>query len=47
MDLCSFDVDQAFVQSKLDEDISLRLTKECGSLSGEFVQLDKSRYGLK
>ena len=42
-----FDVKQAFVQSKLDEDVFLRLPKGCGSLSGKIVRLNKSLYGLK
>ena len=46
--LCHFDVDQAFLQSKLDADVFLRcLPKECGSLSGEIVRLNKSMCGLK
>ena len=32
LDLCHFDVDQAFVQSHLGEDIFLRLPKGCGKL---------------
>ena len=45
--VCHFDVEQAFVQSKLDEDIFLRLPKRCGSLSGNIVRPNKSLYGLK
>ena len=45
LDVCHFDVEQAFVQSKLDEDVFLRLPKGCGSLSGKIVQLSKSLYG--
>ena len=47
MDGCHFDVEQAFVQSKLDEDVFLRLPKGCGSLSGKIMRLNKSLYGLK
>ena len=49
LDLCvfHFDVEQAFVQSKLDEDVFLRLPKRCDSLSGIIVRLNKSLYGLK
>ena len=47
VDVCHFSVEQAFVQSKLDEDIFLRLPKGCGSLSGKIVRLNKSLYGLK
>ena len=47
LDLCHFDVDQAFVQSKLDEDVFMRLPKGCGSLSGIIVWLNKSLCGFK
>ena len=47
LDLCHFDVDQAFVQSDLEEDVFLRLPKGCGDLSGKVVRLNKSLYGLK
>ena len=43
----SFDVEQAFVQSKLDEDVFLRLPQGCGSLSGKIMRLNKSLYRLK
>ena len=46
-DVCRFDVKQAFVQSKLDEDVCLRVPKGFSSLSGTIVSLDKSMYGLK
>ena len=46
LDLCHFDVDQAFVQSDL-EDVFLRLPKGCGDLSRKVVRLNKSLYGLK
>ena len=39
LNVCHFDVEQAFVQSKLDEDVFLRLRKGCGSLSGKIVRL--------
>ena len=45
--VCHFDEEQAFVQSKLDEDIFLRLPRACGRLSGNIVRLNKSLYGLK
>ena len=32
LDLCHFDIDQAFVQSALEEDVFLRLLKGCGNL---------------
>ena len=44
--VCHFDVNQAFVQSKLD-DVFLRLPKGCFRLSGKIVRLNKSLYGLK
>ena len=47
LDLCHFDVDQAFVQSDLEEDIFLRLPKGCRDLSGKVVRLNKILYGLK
>ena len=47
LDVCHFDVERAFVQSKLDEDVFLRLPKGYGSLSGKIVRLNKSLYGLK
>ena len=43
-DLCHFDVDQAFVQSDLEEDVFLRLPKGCGVLSGKVVRLNKRLY---
>ena len=47
LDLCHFDVDQAFVQSQLDVDVFLRcLPKGCGKLSGKVVRLNKRLYGL-
>ena len=47
LDICHFNVDQAFVQSYLEEDVLLRLPKGCGDLSGKVVRLDKSFDGLK
>ena len=46
LDMCHFDVKQAFVQSKLDEDVFLRVPRGCGRLSGKIVRLNKSLYGL-
>ena len=46
LDLCHFDVDQAFVQSDLEAYVFLRLPKGCGDLSGKVVRLNKSWYGL-
>ena len=47
LDVCHFDVEQAFIQPKLDEDVFLRLPKGCGSLSDKIVRLNKSLHGLK
>ena len=46
-DVCHFDVEQCFVQYKIDEDVFLRLSKGCGSLSGKIVRLNESLYRLK
>ena len=45
--VCHFDVEQAFVQPKLDEDIFLHLPRGCGCLSGKIARLNKSLDGLK
>ena len=47
LDVCHFDVEQAFVQPRLDEDVFPRLPRGCGHLSGKIVRLNKSLYGLK
>ena len=47
LDLCHFDIEQAFVQSDLEENVSMRLPQGCGSLSGKIVRLNKSMYVLK
>ena len=47
LDLCHFDVDQAFAQFDLKEDVFLRLPKGCGDLSGKVVRLNKIMYVLK
>ena len=47
LDGCNFDVEQAFVQSQVDEDVILRQPRGCGCLSGKIVRLSKSLYGLK
>ena len=46
LDVCHFDVEQAFVQSKL-HGVFLRLPRGCGCLSGKIVRLKNSLYGLK
>ena len=45
--VCHFDVEQAFVQSKLDGDVFLRLPRGYGRLSSKIVRLNKTLYGLK
>ena len=45
--LYHFDVDQALVQTHLDEDVFLRMPKGCGNMSGKVVRLNKILYGLK
>ena len=47
LDLCHFDVDQAFVQPRLDENVFLRLPRRYGKMSGKVVRLNKRLYGLK
>ena len=47
LELCHFDIGQAFVRADLAEDVYMRLPEECGSLSGKVVQLSKSLYGLR
>ena len=45
--LCHFDAEQAFVQSKLDELVFIRLPPGCGEISGKVVKLERSLYGLR
>ena len=45
--LCHFDSEQACIQSKLDEDVYLRMPQGCGALSGKVAKLERSPYGLK
>ena len=47
LELCHFDIDQAFVRAPLKEDIFMQLPDGCGALSGKVVQLNKSLYGLR
>ena len=42
LELCHFDIDQAFVRADLAEDVYMRLPEGCGSLSGKVVKLSKS-----
>ena len=47
LDLRYFDAEQAFVQSTLEEDVSLLLPQVYGEMSGKIVRLNGSLYGLK
>ena len=47
LELCHFDVDQAFVRADLREDVLMRLPEGCGALSGKIVKLNKSLCGLR
>ena len=47
LELCHFDIDQAFVRADLAEDVYMRLPEGCHSLSGKVVKLSKSLYGLR
>ena len=45
--LSHWDIEQAFVQSKIDRDIFLKLPEGCDELSGKIVKLNRSLYGLR
>ena len=47
LELCHFDIEQAFVQSDLEENVYMRLPQGCGRMSGKIVRLNKSLYGLR
>ena len=47
LELCHFDIDQAFVRADLAEDAFIRLPEGCGLLPGKGVKLKKSLYGLR
>ena len=47
LDLCHFDIEQAFVQSDLEENVYMRLPQGCGRMSGKIVRPNKTLYGLK
>ena len=42
LELCHFDVDQAFVRADVKEDVFMRLPEGYGELSGKIVKLNKS-----
>ena len=45
--LCHLDTQQAFAQSKLEDNMFVRLIEGCGSLTGKVNRLNRSLYGLK
>ena len=45
--LCHFDTKQAFVQAKLDIDVSVKLPYGCGERTERVVKLDRALYGIK
>ena len=47
LDLCQFDVQQAFVQAELKEVVLMRMPQGCRVLSGNVGRLNRSLYGLK
>ena len=47
IDLCHYYIEQAFVQSDLEENVHMRLLQGCGKLSGKIIKLNKSLYGSK
>ena len=47
LELCHFDIDQAFVWADPAQDVYVRLPEGCGSLSGKVVKLSNSLYGLR
>ena len=47
LDLRHFDIEHAFVQSDLQENVFMRFPQGCGMLSGKIVRVNKSIYGLK
>ncbi|CAN0357082.1 unnamed protein product, partial [Ascophyllum nodosum] len=42
-----FDVNQAFIQAKLDTNVYMKLTYSCGVRTGKVVKLDRALYGIK
>ena len=47
LSLRQFDIEQAFVQSELEENVFMRLPQGCGNLSGKVIRLRRSLYGLR
>ena len=46
-ELLHLDIEQAFVQSEWDREVSMKLPQGCGSMSGKIVRLNKSLHGLR
>lgn len=46
LDICHFDIQQAFVISYLDEDVYKRIPQGCGRMSGKMVKLSKKPVWL-
>ena len=46
LDLCHFDVQQAFVQAELKEVVLMRMLQGCGVLSGRVVHSNRCLYSL-
>lgn len=47
LDLNHIHAEQAFVQSKVDTDVYVRMQHRCGDIPGKTVLLKKSLYGLE
>lgn len=45
--LCRSDIEQAFVQSELNEDLFMKLPPGCGSFSGKIVRSNNDLYSLR
>jgi len=47
LEFLHFDIEQVFVQSELDHEVFMKLPPGCELMSGKFVHVDKSLYGLR
>lgn len=47
LDLHYFNVEQAFVQPEIDEEVFMRMQPACGNLTGRVVQSNKIVHGIK
>lgn len=45
--LNQWDIEQAFAQSRIDRENTVRLLEGCKHMSGNVVRLDKALYGLR